>query len=104
MLAQLVLIDNPTHHPAGDFVLSQGRVSDPDDATDLARLTFSGIGVYRRELFAGCRDGAFPLAPLLRAAMAQQRVTGLYHSGRWVDVGTPQRLAELDRQLAGESG
>jgi MurNAc alpha-1-phosphate uridylyltransferase len=73
-----------------------GRVSD----TGTPRLTFSGIGVYRPELFEGCRPGRFPLAPLLRAAMARGLVTGEHYRGDWVDVGTPQRLAELDQRLA----
>lgn len=96
-LAHLVLVDNPSHHPQGDFVLQKdGRVSD----TGTPRLTFSGIGVYRPELFEGCRPGRFPLAPLLRAAMARGLVTGEHYRGDWVDVGTPQRLAELDQRLA----
>lgn len=102
-LAHLVLIDNPGHHPRGDFVLAEGQVRDPAERP-ADRLTFSGIGIYRRELFAGCEDGVFPLAPLLRAAMARGRVSGVHFRGRWVDVGTPQRLAELDQQLAADSG
>jgi len=95
-LAQLVLVDNPEHNPDGDFALADGRVqrSGPN------RLTFSGIGVYRALLFDGCQAGAFPLAPLLREAMDAQRVSGLHHRGLWLDIGTPQRLAELDAQLA----
>ncbi len=94
-LAHLVLVDNPAHHPEGDFCLHAGRVSGAGGA----RLTYSGIGVYRAALFADCTPGAFPLAPLLRAAMADGRVSGMHHRGQWLDVGTPQRLAELDRQL-----
>jgi MurNAc alpha-1-phosphate uridylyltransferase len=94
-LAHLVLVDNPPHHRAGDFVLAHGRVL----AEGSPRLTFSGIGVYRADLFAGCAPGSFPLAPLLRAAMAAGRVSGEHHTGRWIDVGTPERLAELDRAL-----
>jgi MurNAc alpha-1-phosphate uridylyltransferase len=93
--AHLVLVDNPTHHPQGDFTLQQGRVS----MTDGARLTFSGIGLYHPRLFAHCRPGAFKLAPLLREAMAQGRVTGERHAGVWIDVGTPERLHELERLL-----
>ncbi len=97
-LAHLVLVDNPPQHPAGDFVLGEtGRVSD----SGTSRLTFSGIGVYRTELFAGHVPGKFPLAPLLRDAMAQGQVSGEHYRGGWVDVGTPQRLAELERHLAG---
>ncbi|MGB5651644.1 MAG: mannose-1-phosphate guanylyltransferase, partial [Sedimenticolaceae bacterium] len=68
------------------------------------RLTYSGIGVYSPALFAGCEAGAFPLAPLLREAMTAGRVSGGHHRGRWVDVGTPQRLAELERTLNAQSG
>lgn len=96
-LAHLVLVDNPAHHPQGDFALQQGRVSSRGGV----RLTFSGIGAYRSELFAGCEPGAFPLAPLLREAMAAGRVSGVRHLGAWSDIGTPQRLAALDQQLRG---
>lgn len=95
-LAQLVLIDNPDHNPGGDFHLdTAGRVH----AEGEPRLTFSGIGVYSPALFSGCRPGAFPLAPLLRSAMAEGRVGGRHHRGRWMDVGTPERLLTLDKQL-----
>jgi len=99
-LAYLVLVDNPAHHPDGDFLLQDGRVVDRAKA-GAPRLTFSGIGVYRAELFAGCEDGAFALAPLLRRAMAAGRVGGEHFRGRWVDVGTPERLAGLDAELGG---
>ena len=100
-LAHLVLVANPAHNPAGDFHLdAAGQVH----ADGQPRLTFSGIGLYAPALFAGCIPGAFPLAPLLRDAMADGRVSGQLHPGRWVDVGTPQRLLMLDKQLRGESG
>jgi MurNAc alpha-1-phosphate uridylyltransferase len=96
-LAWCVLVPNPAHHPRGDFVLRDGRL----DAADTGeRLTFAGIGVYRSELFAGVPAGArAPLAPLLREAAARGRAGAERHPGRWVDVGTPQRLAELDAQV-----
>lgn len=97
-LAHLVLVGNPPQHPAGDFSLHQGRISEAGQP----RLTFSGIGVYTRALFADCRPGKFPLAPLLRAAMAQGQVSGEHYTGRWQDVGTPERLAALDRELRAE--
>lgn len=97
-LAQIVLVDNPPHHAAGDFALCGDRVR----ATGSSRLTFSGIGLYRPELFAGCTPGAFPLAPLLRSAMASERCAGLHHRGRWLDVGTPERLQALDRMLSNQ--
>ena len=94
-LAHLVLVDNPLHHPVGDFTLAGDRVL----AEGPARLTFSGVGLYRATLFDGCVDGAFPLAPLLRTAMASGLVSGEHHRGRWVDIGTPERLQALDRML-----
>jgi N-acetyl-alpha-D-muramate 1-phosphate uridylyltransferase len=99
-LAHIVLVDNPGHNSKGDFALAGGRVS-RDGAQ---RLTFSGIGLYRPALFAGCEPGVFPLAPLLFAAMDQGLVGGLRHQGRWLDVGTPERLAELDRMLSEAAG
>lgn len=96
-LAHLVLVENPSHNPNGDFALAAGRIQ----AEGSPRDTFSGIGVYRPELFEGCTPGAFPLAPLLRRAMQAGRVGGRRHSGRWFDIGTPERLAELDALLGG---
>ena len=97
-LAHLVLVDNPPQHPAGDFVLNGNRVTDKSDTAPA--LTFSGIGFYRPSLFADLADGdAAKLAPLLRNAMAQGRVSGEHHPGRWEDVGTPERLAKLDAEL-----
>ncbi len=94
-LAHLVLVDNPPQHLQGDFSLHDGQVL----AEGVPRLTFSGIGVYTQALFAECRPGKFPLAPLLRAAMARGQVSGEHYTGCWRDVGTPQRLKELDQEL-----
>jgi N-acetyl-alpha-D-muramate 1-phosphate uridylyltransferase len=100
MLAHLVLVDNPVHHPQGDFHLRHGMV----DAEGRPRLTFSGIGVYRHDLFSATeRWKKAPLAPLLKAAMAQGRVSGEHYAGRWVDVGTPDRLRELDQEMTNQS-
>jgi MurNAc alpha-1-phosphate uridylyltransferase len=98
-LAHLVLVANPSHHPQGDFSLLDGRVA----TQGTPRLTFSGIGIYRRELFTDCIAGVFPLAPLLRNAMAAQQVSGEYYEGMWCDVGTPQRLRELTARLGNRS-
>jgi len=94
-LAHLVLIDNPPHHVQGDFQLNGRRVTTDGEN----KLTFSGIGLYRPDLFADSPGGAFPLAPLLRRAMQTGQVSGEYYQGRWLDIGTPRRLAELNREL-----
>ena len=95
-LAHLVLVNNPPQHPAGDFTLVDGKVG----AGGTARFTFSGIGIYRPELFANIARGQpAKLAPLLHEAIATGRIGGEYHGGRWVDVGTPERLVALDAEL-----
>lgn len=95
-LARLVMVDNPEHHPAGDFHLdAQGKLH----AEASPRLTYSGIALIEPALVAAHEPGCFPLAPLLREAMSQGRVSGHHHRGRWVDVGTPQRLRTLDDSL-----
>lgn len=93
VLAHLVLVDNPGHHGQGDFVLgSEGKLH----YAGMPRKTYSGIGIYTPGFFAGCTPGKFPLLPLLKRTMDQGQVTGEYYRGGWIDVGTPQRLAELD--------
>ena len=97
-LAHLVMVDNPAHHPSGgDFYLDQGLLHDAAPGAD--NLTFSGISVLDPQLFAGCTAGAFKLAPLLRAAMAKGLVTGEHMAGRWIDVGTLERLAQVETLL-----
>lgn len=96
-LAHLVLVDNPAHHPAGDFALAEGNIVEGEASS--AKLTYSGIAVLHPRLFADCTAGAFKLAPLLRGAIAAGQVSGERHTGRWVDVGTHERLAEVERIL-----
>lgn len=96
-LAHLVLVDNPGHHVAGDFCLRAGQVTDAQLGQE--NLTYSGMAVLSPALFAGCQPGAFKLAPLLRAAMADGQVSGEQFGGCWVDVGTHERLAEVERLL-----
>lgn len=94
--AHLVLVDNPPHHPLGDFALAEDRV----EVQGKAMLTFSGIGTYHPALFSGITRGTkAPLAPLLRQAMERGQVSGECYAGLWRDVGTPQRLQELDAAL-----
>lgn len=93
-LAHLVLVDNPPQHPRGDFGLIAGQVQ----AEAATRHTFSGMGAYHPALFAGVKRGdRARLADLLITAMQSGRVTGELYRGQWHDVGTPERLAALDR-------
>lgn len=96
-LAHLVLVANPTHHAGGDFCLQGGQVSDAQAGE--GNLTYSGLAVLSPVLFAECQPGAFKLAPLLRQAMAAGQVSGEQFAGCWVDVGTHERLAEVERLL-----
>lgn len=94
--AHLVLIPNPPHHPRGDFGLEGDRVVN----RETGRLTYTGVGVYSREFFAGCSAGRFPLLPLLNRAIAAGRARGEVHRGQWCDVGTAERLASLSARLS----
>jgi len=99
--AHLVLIDNPSHHSEGDFFLQKGMVfNDTKNQPELSgnlKLTYSGIAVFHPDFFSDCDAGSFPLAPLLRTAMSQGRVSGEHFQGEWSDVGTPERLQELNK-------
>ena len=114
-LAHLVMVPNPPQHPAGDFALGAGRISNAPGANDLGpnnagtdgrthkptpAFTFSGIGVYRPALFNNLTRGSkAKLAPLLRTAITTHQVSGELFTGRWEDIGTPERLAALDAEL-----
>lgn len=91
-LGRLILVPNPPHHPAGDFALSEN----PDGP----RYTFSGLSVLTPELFCGLAPGRFPLAPLLRAAIDRGEILTELYTGTWVDVGTPERLQQVDAKVA----
>ena len=99
LLAHLIMVPNPPQHPHGDFYLDQTMVRD-DGYTGAtgAKLTFSGIGIYHHTLFKGLISGqSAKLAPILRKAMADNRVSGEKYLGSWHDVGSPERLAELNK-------
>lgn len=103
-LIHLVLVDNPVHHPQGDFGLTDaGIVLDQSQAqiNRLPLLTYSGIGVYSPEIFTKLESGVQPLAPVIRQTIERQQVSGEHYSGRWWDIGTPERLQELDRLIQG---
>lgn len=98
-LAHLVLVDNPKQHPDGDFTLLDGRAFAFDQDVKGENLTFSGLSVIHPKLFDGLESGKRPLAPLLKQAMQNQKVSAEKLKGAWVDVGTPERLMELDLQI-----
>ena len=95
-LAHLLMVPNPVQHPEGDFYLQDSTVSNTE-FSGAEKLTFSGIGIYHKDLFKDLEFGApAKLAPLLIQAMGQNKVTGEKYLGPWHDVGTPQRLQELN--------
>lgn len=100
--AWLLLTANPPQHPQGDFCLgASGLVADKSDS-NAPTLTFCGIGIYQPSLFRNVPQGqAAALAPILRNAMAHDKIIGTQHRGSWTDVGTPQRLADLNASVAG---
>jgi MurNAc alpha-1-phosphate uridylyltransferase len=97
-LAHLVLVPNPPQHARGDFRLERGLIAEGEGE----RYTYSGIGIFRPEMFAACTPGKFPLLPLLRQAIAVRRLSGELHHGRWYDIGTVDRLKALDAELGDE--
>jgi MurNAc alpha-1-phosphate uridylyltransferase len=97
-LAHLVLVPNPQHNPQGDFVLNKDGWIDQQD-TSSEHYTFSGLSILRPQLFAGKLPGKFPLAPILKEAIIKQQVTGELFDGYWLDVGTVQRLHDLEGHL-----
>ncbi len=99
-LGQLVLVPNPEHNPKGDFFLEGSRILEAGGE----RLTYSGVALLRPEMFAGAQGGRFPLLPWLLRAREAGRLGGQKHAGRWLDIGTPQRLAQLDAELGGVRG
>lgn len=100
-VGQLVLVPNPEHNPRGDFWLDEAGRIVPQPTAGASRMTYSGIAVLSPELFASASPGRFPLLPLLQRALEAGRLGGQRHVGRWIDVGTPERLASLDAELGG---
>lgn len=101
-LAHLVMVANPPQHPSGDFYLSaNGAISETPSSqiNHTEKLTFSGISLLSTRLFDQCVPGKQPLAPLLRDAMSNQQVSGHKTNCTWMDIGTPERLAQLERYL-----
>ena len=98
-LAHLFFVENPKQHPEGDFTLLNGRAFNFDQKNEGENLTFSGVSVIDPQLFKGLEAGKRPLAPLLKQAMLDEKISAEKLQGAWVDVGTPERLMELDLQI-----
>jgi MurNAc alpha-1-phosphate uridylyltransferase len=98
-LAHLVLVQNPEQHPNGDFILADGKAYTFDQQISGENLTFSGVSVIHPKMFAGLEAGKRPLAPLLKAAMLENKIAASKLTGIWVDVGTPERLNALDLMI-----
>ena len=93
--AHLILVDNPLHNEAGDFAIQDGLIKNSGDTM----LTFSGIGIYSPDFFAEQISGPIPLAPIIREKCEKGLVSGQVYDGRWTDVGTVERLQQLETQL-----
>ncbi|WP_180112451.1 N-acetylmuramate alpha-1-phosphate uridylyltransferase MurU [Acinetobacter sp. YH12131] len=98
-LAHLVLVENPVQHPQGDFTLSENKAYTFEQAQSGENLTYSGVAVMHPQMFVGLESGKRPLAPLLKQAMQQEKISAQKLQGVWVDVGTPERLNTLDQQI-----
>ena len=94
--AHLVLVNNPEHNTDGDFALTKGLIKN----TGTDKLTYSGIGLYRPEFFAGAGPGKKALAPILRKKSELNKISGEFYNGQWVDIGTIERLAQLRSYLS----
>jgi len=101
--AHLVMVENPPHHPHGDFAPGPSGLLEPASERSGRNRTYSGLAVFRPEFFAGARPGRLPLRPLLDEHVRRGEVGGELFSGRWCDVGTPARLAELNSALRSDS-
>ncbi len=99
-LGHLVLVDNPDHHPTGDFSLLGHRVGSLDGSNETtAALTYAGFGVFSPALFESLSPGHRRLRPVLDQAIASQALSGEHFAGRWLDIGTPERLAHAQSQI-----
>jgi MurNAc alpha-1-phosphate uridylyltransferase len=92
-MGHLVMVPSPPYRDGGDFDVENGRIRNGESQ----QLTFSGVAVYRPEFFAGCEAGRFSIVPMLREAADDDLLQGSIYAGLWADVGTPERLADIDR-------
>ena len=94
--AHLVLVNNPEHNEKGDFSLQEKHLINKGEPM----YTYSGIGIYRPSFFAEQLPGRTPLAPIIRDKINNNLISGQYYNGLWTDVGTLERLLELEDQLS----
>jgi MurNAc alpha-1-phosphate uridylyltransferase len=94
MLAHLVLVNNPSHNPNGDFHLNEAKLL--SNIKSSMNQTYSGIGIYNPKLFKSCQPGKFSVVPLLKEAMSQKMVSGQFYNGQWDDIGTIERLTKIN--------
>ena len=99
-LINLVLVNNPPHNPAGDFCLAHGRLRECEAGKNA--LTYSGVGVFHPQLFKDSQPGHWPVVPLIRQAITQDRAAGIHHHGQWSDIGTIERLLQANKNLERE--
>ena len=92
--AHLVLVNNPEHHPEGDFSIAENRLTEDG----VKKFTFSGIGVYSADFFKGHCQQKYPLAPMIKQYISENNISGELYTGKWMDIGTQQRLEELIKQ------
>ena len=92
--AHLIMVENPDHNIKGDFALKNNLLENAGDSL----YTYSGIGIYTKQFFAGYPEGVTALAPILKEKIAQQKVSGELFQNAWTDVGTKERLQQLNDQ------
>ena len=99
-LAHLILVENPPHHPSGDFEILKGGFLSYSNKNSTTKNTFSGIGSYSTKLFDNLTPGRFKLAPLLKSKMDTNQISGEFYNGTWIDVGTAERLQQARQHLS----
>ncbi len=95
----LVMVENPQHHPKGDFILADGLLKLPEDGCSANTLTYSGIAVLHKHMFDRAKDPVFPLYRIFKESILRGKLAGQYHDGSWFDIGTPERLQSLRLML-----
>jgi len=98
LLGHLIMVDNPIHHSNGDFAIENGLLVNGENEND-ARKTISGVGLYRKELLAPYPEGKRALKPFFDRAINKKQLAASHQDGFWTDVGTPERLHQVNQRL-----